>query len=114
MASILKIPRLSIFDEECCMFSAKFKSFRSSYSLKKELDDIMKSYEKTICDSKTYYYDKKHNITISDYGVESGIFINYFYIVYDKGNYKCDSTINKNLENVLANIKNNIPTNTND
>src|SRR5574344_2520856 len=87
MMSSLTIPKLSVFDKECCMFSASFKSYRSVYSLKNELDNIMKKYDKISCNSKTYYYDKKNDITISDYGVESGIIVNTFFITYDKGNY---------------------------
>ena len=51
MMSNLTIPKLSVFDEECCMFSANFKSFRSVYSLKKELNNIMNNYEKISCNS---------------------------------------------------------------
>ncbi|MEG2028333.1 MAG: hypothetical protein RR050_00475 [Bacilli bacterium] len=87
MASNLIIPRLSIFDEECCMFSANFKSFRSVQSLKNELNNIMKKYDKIFCNSKTYYYDKNSNITITNYGVKLGFIINSFFITYDKGNY---------------------------
>lgn len=87
MMSNLIIPKLSVFDEECCMFSSNFKSFRSVYSLKKELNNIMNNYEKISCDSRTYYYDRKNDITITGYGVKSGFIINSFFITYDKGNY---------------------------
>lgn len=86
MQSSLTIPKLSTFKEECCMFSSTFKSFRSTYILKKELDSIMKKYDKKICNSKTYYYDKENDITITEYGVKFGFIMNSFYIVYDKGN----------------------------
>ena len=43
MQSSLIIPKLSSFDYECCMFSANFKSFRSQYILKKELDKAIKN-----------------------------------------------------------------------
>lgn len=90
MASTLTIPKLSIFDEECCMFSANFKSFRSKYSLEKELNRIMGNYEKKVCEDKTYYYDKENDITITEYGVKIGFIMNSFYIVYDKGNFECN------------------------
>ena len=82
MMSNLTIPKLSVFDEECCMFSANFKSFRSVYSLKKELNNIMNNYEKISCNSRTYYYDRKNDITITDYGVQSGFIINSFFICH--------------------------------
>lgn len=108
MASNLVIPRLSVFEKECCMFSANFKSFRSKYSLEKELNNIMDKYEKRTCNSKIYYYDKVNNITITDYGVKLGFLINSFYITYDKGDYgtECnndkndDEEINKELNEV--------------
>lgn len=104
MAPSLIIPKLSIFEEECCMFSASFKSFRSKSSLEKELDKIMKNYEKKTCNSKIYYYDKENDITITDYGFEQGFFMNKFYIVYDKGNYECDTTLDDLVENVTVQI----------
>lgn len=91
MASTLIVPKLSSFDFECCMFSANFKSFRSQYILKKELAKIMDNYEKKTCNSKTYYYDSENDITITEYGVQSGFPMNKFYIVYDKGEYNCDN-----------------------
>ncbi len=91
MQSSLIIPKLSSFDYECCMFSANFKSFRSQYILKKELDKIMANYEKKTCNSKDYYYDAENDITITEYGVQGGFPMNKFYIVYDKGEYNCDN-----------------------
>lgn len=81
----LKVPRLSFFKEECCMFSLTFKSFKSIFTLKLELNNIMNKYEKMTCNNKTYYYDEKNNITISEYGVNYGFILNEFYITYDKG-----------------------------
>ena len=98
MASTLIIPKLSIFDDECCMFSANFKSFRSQYVLKKELAKIMDNYEKKTCNSKTYYYDLENDITITEYGVQGGFPMNKFYIVYDKGEYSCDN------DNIVSDI----------
>lgn len=82
---VLKVPKFSSFKEECCMFSASFQSFRSKFSLQLELEKIMTGYEKMECHNKTVYYDKKADITIHDYGVESGFFFRKFYITYDKG-----------------------------
>lgn len=81
----LEIPKLSIFKEECCMYSASFKTFRSKSVVQKELDNIINKYEKKICNHRIIYYDKKHDITITEYGVESGKLMTNFYIVYDKG-----------------------------
>ena len=83
----LEVPKFSSFEKECCMFSATFKSFRSKLSLQKELDTIINNYEKKTCNNKTIYYDKNHNITITEYGVKYGIIMNTFYITYDKGKY---------------------------
>ena len=47
----------------------------------------MNHYEKISCNSRTYYYDRKNDITITDYGVQSEFIINSFFITYDKGNY---------------------------
>ena len=66
----LTVPKLSIFTEECCMFSSSFKSFSSTFTLQYELDNIMNKYEKYQCNNKTLYYDKINDITISEYGVE--------------------------------------------
>lgn len=82
---VLKVPSLSSFKEECCMYSATFRSFSSVYTIKRQLDSIMNGYEKYECSNKKYYYDKKSNITISDYGVKIGFPLNEFYITYDKG-----------------------------
>ncbi|MDD2377710.1 MAG: hypothetical protein PHD10_02745 [Bacilli bacterium] len=84
----LKVPKLSSFEEECCMFSATFKSFRSKSSLQRELDKIMNSYEKKICNNRTIYYNEKQDITITEYGVKRGILLNTFYVTYDKGSYE--------------------------
>lgn len=83
MASTLIIPRLSFFEKECCMFSTTFRSFRSVDSLQKELNKIMKKYEKKTCNNKTVYYDSKNKITIYEYGVENGLLFNTYYINYD-------------------------------
>lgn len=85
----LEIPKLSSIKSECCMYSATFKTFRGTSVIKKELDSIMAKYEKTTCEGKTYYYNKEENVTISEYGVKSGLLQNTFYINYSKGNY-CD------------------------
>lgn len=87
----LTIPKLSTFEEECCMFSAHYKSIRSKYIIQKELDKTMKNYKK--CNRG--YYDEENDISITEYGVERGIIFNHFYIVYDKGNYCSDDSDNK-------------------
>ncbi|MDD2435564.1 MAG: hypothetical protein PHO63_04845 [Bacilli bacterium] len=83
----LEIPKLSVFEKECCMFSATFKTFSSKLNIQSELNTIMKKYEKRTCNNKTIYYDKKHNITITEYGVKYGLIMNTFFITYDKGEY---------------------------
>lgn len=84
-AKELIVPKMSHFEEECCMFSANFKSFRSKIVLEKELNRIMKNYDERKCNDNIYYYDKKNNITITEYGVERTGLLNRIYIVYDIG-----------------------------
>lgn len=81
----IEIPRLSILKDECCMFTASFKSFRSTNSLKNEINKMLGKYEKITCGDKTYYYDKKNDITIYDYGVDASFPLNQYYISYEKG-----------------------------
>ena len=41
------------------------KTFRSKYSIQKELEKILEDYERYNCDSSnTFYYNKKNNYTI--------------------------------------------------
>ncbi len=83
----LEIPKLSSIDSECCMYSATFKTLRSSTIIKKELDKIMDKYEKVTCNDQEYYYDHSQDVTITEYGVDSGLILSKFYITYTKGNY---------------------------
>lgn len=99
----LKVPKMSLLESECCMYSATFKSFRSRYMLQKELDNIMNKYKKVSCNNKTYYYDEEKDITISEYGVKQGFIINKFYIVYDKGNYCKEENTIENYYDELTN-----------
>jgi len=84
------IPSFSIFEEECCMTSANFKSIRNTYSIKKEIEKELENYEKLNCDNKTYYYDRKQDFTIVEYNVENGFIFNKFNITFSKGEF-CDS-----------------------
>lgn len=81
----LEVPKFSSVESECCEYSATFKSVSSISVIKKELDDIMSNYYKMDCNGKTYYYDMSENVTITEYGVESGFLFNKFYINYSKG-----------------------------
>lgn len=95
---ILDIPKLSKLSEECCMYSATFKSPRSYSSLKSELEKIMDSYEKLNCEGKEYYYNKEEDFTITEYGLQRGFVFNSFYITYGAGNScEIDTTL-KNIE----------------
>lgn len=86
---LLTVPLLSFFTEECCMFSANFKSFRGVKSLNNEIKSILNKYKKIECDGKEYYYNDKDNFTITEYRIKNKLLLNEFWIVYDKGNY-CD------------------------
>lgn len=81
------VPKLSIFEEECCMYSANFKNIRSTYSLKQEIEKELEKYEKITCRGATYYYDKRQDFTITEYHIEGGLLFNTFSIVYDKGKF---------------------------
>ena len=82
----LDVPKLSTLDNECCTYKAEFKSFRSTVSLKKELEKNIKNNYKLECNNGKYHYSIKDDVTIKDYGVKSGFIMNYFYIEYEKGN----------------------------
>lgn len=95
---ILDIPKFSKLSEECCMYSATFKSPRSYSSLKIELEDILNDYEKLNCDGKEYYYNKEEDYTITEFGLKRGFVFNTFYITYGAGNScEIDTTL-KNIE----------------
>lgn len=90
---MLNIPKLSFNLEESELYKAEFTSFKSIFSLERELNSIMQKYEKRTCNNKTIYYDKSQDITITDYGVSRGIILNSFYIEYVIGsyeNYECN------------------------
>ena len=88
-SATLEVPKFSIYKEECCMFSVTFQSFQNIKLLQKELDNIMNGYQKIECGNNNYYYDKEHNLTITSYGVNKGLFLNEFYIVFGKGKEEC-------------------------
>lgn len=95
---ILDVPKFSKLSEECCMYSATFKSVRSYSSLKLELENIMSQYEKLDCDGKNYFYNKEEDFTVTEYGVKRGVIFNEFYITYGNGNScEIDTTL-KNIE----------------
>ena len=95
---ILDIPKLSILNEECCMYNASFTTFRSFSSLKLELETILDSYEKLNCDGKDYFYNKEEDFTVTDYGIKKGFIFSEFFFTYDKGNScEIDTTL-KNIE----------------
>jgi len=83
----LEVPKLSRVKSECCSYEATFSSISSVGVLEKQLEDIMAKYIKVSCNGKTYYYNGFENITITEYGVESGFIFNTFYINYSRGNY---------------------------
>lgn len=83
----LEVPKLSSVKSECCLYSATFKSISSVSVLEEELENIISKYYKITCDNNTYYYNMTDDITITEYGVDSGFIFNTFYINYSKGNY---------------------------
>lgn len=95
---VLEIPKFMKLKEECCNYTAIFSSPRSAWALKKDLEKIIKSYELLNCDGKNYYYNAKENYTITEYGVEKGIFLNRVYFTYGIGNSCNMDTKFKKLE----------------
>lgn len=86
----LDIPKFSSIKDECCLYEATFKSFRSSKVLKRELDKIMNSYMKVSCNGSDYYYNIKSDVTITEYKVNTEALENTFEIKYQKGNICLD------------------------
>ena len=97
------VPGFSTFKEECCMFNASFKSIRSTFSIKKELEKELKNYEKVNCNNKTYYYNKNQDFTITEYYVNNGFIFNNFSITFDKGNLCSSSITIINIEGHMIN-----------
>lgn len=85
----LDVPKFMKPKEECCNYSITFSSPRSVWSLKKDMEKIISSYEPLNCDGKNYYYNEQENYTITEYGVKRGIFLNQVYFTYGTGN-SCD------------------------
>lgn len=86
---LLDVPKFVKIKEECCNYNATFSTPRSVWSLQKDLDKIISSYEVLQCDGKEYYYNAKENYTITDYGIIDGTFLNQVYFTYGSGN-SCD------------------------
>ena len=100
----IETPRFSFLKDECCMSVATFKSLKSYITLKFEIESMLNRYEKIKCKNKTYYYDKKHGITIFDYGVKLKFPFNEYYIGYTTGIYldkeKCDELEHSNIKEI--------------
>lgn len=94
---ILEVPKFSKLSEECCNYEASFTSLRSYAILKKELQQVLDSYEVLNCDNKKYYYNTKEDFTITNYKLERGLLLNKFSISYGAGN-SCE--INTSLKNI--------------
>lgn len=95
---ILEVPKFSNLTEECCSYRATFSSIRSYAILKKELEKIIRNYQKLNCDGKTYYYNEEEDFTITEYGINRGFIFNKFYIAYGNGNSCEIDTSLKNIE----------------
>lgn len=81
----IETPFFSFLDDECCMFMANFTSLKSYATLKFELNNMVRRYQKVTCDDKVYYYDNKNDVSIFDYDVEFGLPFHKFYIGYFPG-----------------------------
>lgn len=84
------VPRLSFFKEKKEKNVISFITIKNKRILKFELDRILSKLEKKTCHYDTYYYDKKSDITIEKYEINSGILFNEFSISYGKGEYSND------------------------
>ncbi len=85
----IEAPKFMKLKEECCSYTATFSSPRSSWSLKKDMENILKNYELLQCEDKTYYYNSKENYSITEYKIKNGLFFNQLSITYGVGN-SCD------------------------
>ncbi len=85
----LEMPKFLKLQEECCSYTAIFSSPRSVWSLKKDMQAILKNYEVLNCDGKTFYYNSSENYTITEYSVKRGILFNEMTLQYGNGN-SCD------------------------
>ncbi len=100
----IEVPKFVKLKEECCSYKATFSTIRSIKSLKKDLDNMINSYETLDCDGITYYYNYLENYTITDYGIIDGLLFNQIYITYGTGN-SCDiDTTFKKLELLADNF----------
>lgn len=82
----LGVPRLS-FMSKVNDRSYAYKNIRGNHVLKNEVKDYLNTLEKIECNDTTYYYDKKNDFTVIDYGIKNNILYNTISYDVRYGNY---------------------------
>ena len=83
----MKIPKTLINKIENKDGLIILKTIKSKWILKYNMDNIIESLEKKMCNQKDVYYDIANNIKITGYEIKSKNLINYLYINYSKEDY---------------------------
>lgn len=83
----MKIPKTLINKIENKDGLIILKTIKSKWILKYNMDKIIESLEKKMCNQKDVYYDIANNIKITGYEIKSKNLINYLYINYSKEDY---------------------------
>lgn len=83
----MKIPKTLINKVENKDSLIIIKTIKSKWILKYNMDKIIESLEKKMCNQKDVYYDTANNIKITGYEIKSKNLINYLYINYSKEDY---------------------------
>lgn len=79
----------SVFDDACCDTAIKFRTFVEYDNIKKELTDMLDSYEKIVCGKNTYYYNAEGDYTVTEVFINERFLVNNYTIVYSSGKYSC-------------------------
>ena len=87
MTGTLRVPSFAMFEGECCMYSASFKSIRTAWALKREFEKIKDEYYvgKVCADGRKIYVDEKNHVIMESYYVEAGFPFNKFSVTYRQG-----------------------------
>lgn len=101
----LDMPKLAtVIDEDDN--SIKLKFFRSKFSLKKDIKKIMDSYNTYYCNNSEVYYNKKNNVTIKSFKINSSFVFNELEINFEKGKISNnDCSVVKNFKKTDYSVK---------
>lgn len=70
---------------ESTNITATFKTISSTKTLRKKLDEILKTYDYRMCNNNDQYYDKTNNIKVKNYIIKQGFLFNTFTINFSYG-----------------------------